>query len=108
MKADVADGREQVKKARADLAAVQSMKECQLAVESFTPESLGDSHVRGGTAAHVKNRMDVLDRVARHCGALTPQQTNDWKWFKEAWDKNAQMRWGQRGAWLSLRQCRGF
>ena len=42
----------------------------------------------GGTKAHVKNRMEVLERVARHCGALSPEQTNDWKWFKEAWDKN--------------------
>ena len=28
-------------------------------------------------------------RLAIHgCGALSPQQTNDWKWFKEAWDKS--------------------
>ena len=42
----------------------------------------------GGTAAHAKNRMEVLERVRRQCGALSPQQTNDWKWFKEAWDQN--------------------
>ena len=28
--------------------------------------------------------MEVLERVARQCGALSPEQTNDWKWFKEA------------------------
>eukprot|EP00974_Lingulodinium_polyedra_P080832 7830435-Lingulodinium_polyedra.AAC.1 len=32
--------------------------------------------------------MEVLERVARQCGALSPGQTNDWKWFKEAWDQN--------------------
>ena len=32
--------------------------------------------------------MEVLERVARQCGALSPEQTNDWKWFKEAWDRN--------------------
>ena len=32
--------------------------------------------------------MEVLERVARTCGALSPEQTNDWKWFKEAWDQN--------------------
>ena len=32
--------------------------------------------------------MEVLERVARQCGALSPEQTNDWKWFKEAWDQN--------------------
>ena len=42
----------------------------------------------GGTAAHVRNRMEVLERVARQCGALSPEQTNDWKWFKEAWDQH--------------------
>ena len=32
--------------------------------------------------------MEVLERVARQCGALSPEQTNDWRWFKEAWDQN--------------------
>ena len=47
LKAHVADAGEQLKKARQDLAALQSMKECQLAVKSFTPAALGDGHVRG-------------------------------------------------------------
>eukprot|EP00974_Lingulodinium_polyedra_P072571 7022657-Lingulodinium_polyedra.AAC.1 len=64
------------------------MKECQLAVKSFTPASLGDGHARGGAVARVKNRMEVLERVARQCGALSREQTNDWKWCKEAWDQN--------------------
>ena len=32
--------------------------------------------------------MEVLERVARQCGALSPEQTNDWKWFEEARDQN--------------------
>ena len=88
MQADVADACDELKKVRKDFAAMQSLKECQSAVKSFCPSSLGEGHARGGTAAHVKNRMEVLDRVARECGALSPEQTNDWKWFKEAWDQN--------------------
>ena len=42
----------------------------------------------GGTVAHVRNRMEVLERVARQCGALSPEQTDDWKWFNEAWVQN--------------------
>ena len=91
LKSDVAVACHQLKKVRQDFAAMQSMKACQLAVKSFSPSSLGDGHVRGvggGTAAHVRNRMEVLERVARQCGALSPEQTNDWKWFKDAWDQN--------------------
>ena len=76
-----------VKKARQDLDALRAVRGCQSALKSYTPASLGQGNARGGTATHVKNRMGVLDRVARQCGALSPEQSNDWKWFKEAWDR---------------------
>ena len=84
-----------VKKARQDLDALRAVRGCQSALKSYSPESLGQGNARGGTATHVKNRMGVLDRVARQCGVLSPEQSNDWKWFKEAWDRS---RAADRGA----------
>ena len=48
LKADVADACDELKKVRKDFAAMQSMKECQSAVKSFCPSSLGEGHARGG------------------------------------------------------------
>ena len=57
--------------------------------EELQPGVLGPwQQAGGGTKAQAKNRMEVLERVARTCGALSPEQTNDWKWFKDAWDQN--------------------
>ena len=41
---------------------------------------------RVGGAAAKKNRLEVLDRLARLGQGLSPAQKNDFKWFKEAWD----------------------
>ena len=88
VEADVDDVCKQLKKVRQNLAAMESLKECQEAMKSFSPASLGHGNKRGGTKAQAKIRMEVLERVARTCGALSPEQTNDWKWFKDAWDQN--------------------
>ena len=52
------------------------MKDCQAAVKSFSPSSLGQGH---GRESHGS---------ARARGPEFREQTNDWKWFKEAWDQN--------------------
>ena len=81
VEADVDDACDQLKKVRQNIAAMESLKECQEAMKSFSPASLGHGNKRGGTKAQAKTRMEVLERVARTCGALSPEQTNDWKWF---------------------------
>ena len=34
-----------------------------------------------------KRRRDVLDRLLRSCGGLSPAQKNEFTWWKDAWDK---------------------
>ena len=36
---------------------------------------------------HHKNRMQVLERLRLRLQPLTPEQQNDWEWFKPRWDK---------------------
>ena len=33
-----------------------------------------------------KRRHDVLDRLVRSCGGLSPAQKNEFTWWKDAWD----------------------
>ena len=70
------------------------MKDCQAAVKSFSPSSLGQGHGRGGIAAHVRNRMEVLERVARSSESRPTIGSGS----KRHGIKTAQMRMGQRGA----------
>ena len=41
----------------------------------------------GGNADHVRNRMNVLDRLRLRFPPLSPEQQNDWEWFKKRWDQ---------------------
>ena len=108
VEADVDDVCKQLKKVRQNLAAMESLKECQEAMKSFSPASLGHGNKRGGTKAQAKIRMEVLERVARQCGALSPEQTNDWKWFKDAWDQNRANAHGPEWGLIFAETMQGF
>ena len=56
-------------------------------LRSFETADLGHGHPRGGTADHIRNRMNVLDRVRARAAPLPIEQHNDWQWFKKRWDK---------------------
>ena len=86
LKREAKECQEKVAKARKLLREAQDLAQTQTALKSFTVEMLGHGRLRGGGAAHRNRRLDVLDRIARHGAEFTPQQRNDWKWFKEAWD----------------------
>ena len=76
-----------LKKAKQRIQDIEGAEDSLNELKSFTPASLGQGHARGGGPPHVKLRMEVLDRVARHGGGLTPQQRNNWTLFKQAWDQ---------------------
>ena len=59
---------------------------------------LETKHAIGAVAK--KNRLEVLDRLARLGQGLSPAQRNDFKWFKEAWD--ARMLQGHGDNWPEL------
>ena len=77
---------EKTAKARKQLKDATDMLETQDAMKSFSPDMLGEGRARGGGAQHRARRMELLDRLLRYGAVFTPQQKNDWKWFKDAWD----------------------
>ena len=75
-----------LEQARAELLKASTAVECMNALRSFEVTDLGNGHVAGGTAEHVRNRMNVLDRLRLRFPLLDPEQQNDWEWFKQRWD----------------------
>ena len=63
------------------------MLEVQHTIKRFSLKSLGDEQKQIGGAKCRKQRCSVLDRFARLGTQLSPEQKNDWDWFKEAWDE---------------------
>ena len=55
-------------------------------MKSFRLGFLGDGLRACGGASGRKRREEVLDRLSRLGTGLSPQQRNDWAWFKEAWE----------------------
>jgi hypothetical protein len=55
-------------------------------MKKFTPEVLGDgAKGKQAVAKAKKARSDVLDRLAHLGVGLTPEQRNDFLWFKTSW-----------------------
>jgi hypothetical protein len=48
---------------------------------------LGKGRSRNGGLAFRARRLEIMDRSLTQ-GKLTTQENNDWKWFKDAWDKH--------------------
>ena len=74
-------------KQQLDLHRASTAAECREALKSFDDCDLGQGHPTGGTAAHAKNRLSVLDRIRLRGKPLPPEQANDWEWFCRHWDK---------------------
>ena len=68
------------------LAELTKVLESSGAKKRFTPACFGRGQTRSGGVAARKARFEVLDRLARLGAGLSPEQGNDWAWFKSAWD----------------------
>ena len=77
----------ELQKKKAKLLDVEQMLEVQHSIKRFSLKSLGDEQKKSGGAKCRKQRCSVLDRFARLGTQLSPEQKNDWDWFKEAWDE---------------------
>ena len=64
----------------------EAVLEAKHAIKQYSLEELGKGRRRGGGVAAKKRRWEVLDRLARLGQGLSPEQRNDFGWFKEAWD----------------------
>ena len=81
--AAVADLRETKRK----IQEMESIGACRHAIKTFTLEALGEGTDNAGGPKAKKNRLEVLDRLARNRAGLSAGQKNDWPWFEDAWDK---------------------
>ena len=75
-----------LKKRKREIEDAEVVLETKHAIKQYTLQDLGMGQNRVGGAAAKKNRLEVLDRLARLGQGLSPAQKNDFKWFKEAWD----------------------
>ena len=77
----------------------KSLLDCITQVKHFSPEMLGNGKAHGGPKKCRDLRFEVLDRLLAHAAPLSPQQKNDWRWFKEEWDaamvKEHDKSWGE-------------
>ena len=67
------------------------------AMKTYSLVDLGDGRSCGGKASG-KKRHEVLDRLFRSCGGLSPAQKNDFAWWKDAWDKQMLEEYGAEWA----------
>ena len=81
------DEHDRVFTARMALQRASTVVECLQAVKTFDAGDLGQGHQKGGSAEHVRNRMQVLDRLRIRFPPLPATQQNDWDWFKANWTK---------------------
>ena len=77
---------------------MENFRAAKHAINTFTPDALGQGSHNAGGAKAKSRRFEVLDRLARLKAGLSPGQQNDWQWFKESWDpamvREHQDNWG--------------
>ena len=86
MRKAVAETSDVLRKRKQDLLALENILAERTAIKRYAPESLGQGKSRSGGAAARKLRFEVLDRMAKLGSGLSAPQSNDWPWFREAWD----------------------
>ena len=106
-KAEAKEYQNKLNRVRTQLKDAQDLLAAKEALKSYTPETLGEGKARGGGAAFRARRFEVMDRLLTH-GKLTPQQNNDWNWFKDAWDKHMSETHDQQWGHVFAEICQGL
>jgi hypothetical protein len=86
IKSAVADADRELRKKRQAIQDLENATEVKHAMKTFTPELLGQGQKKAGGPRGQRARFDLLDRLANLGAGLSPDQKNDWAWFKSAWD----------------------
>ena len=86
IKASIEDAEKELRQKRQAIQELENTLEANHAMKTFTPELLGQGQKKAGGARGQRARFDVLDRLAHLGAGLSPEQKNDWAWFKGAWD----------------------
>ena len=87
LRREIKDAEATLKKKKELIAEHEQIAEARHVVKNFRLAYLGDGARGCGGAAGRKRRDEVMDRMAKIGSGLSPQQRNDWVWFKEAYDR---------------------
>ena len=88
----------EVKKAKRQLAELESARQCKYACKSFDVDDLGAGDAKAGGAKARQLRHEVLDRLSHLNQGLSPAQRNDFAWWKDAWDEAMVAQYQERWA----------
>ncbi len=86
---------------RKRLLEASTLVECRQALKRYELIDLGAGHPKGGSKTHVRNRMEVMERIMRKGDPLPPDLANDWEWFKRKYDLHGARRMRIPQAWAA-------
>jgi hypothetical protein len=77
----------ELKRTKTKIQEMENLRVAKHAIKTYTLEALGQGATTKADQNKAKrNRMDVLDRLAKLRPGLSAGQRNDWEWFQQAWD----------------------
>ena len=100
LRQEIKDAEKLLKKRKDQIAEQEQIAEARHVVKMFRLDFLGDGQRGCGGAAGRKRREEVLERMAQIGSGLSPQQRNDWVWFREAWERKMHEEHGDE--WVKL------
>ena len=83
---DLLEQQDKLRERKLELLRASTLVECSKALKSWDLDDLGQGHTSGGSRAHAKNRVAILERVRARSKPLPPDLANDWSWFLKHWD----------------------
>ena len=83
---DLLEQQDKLRERKLELLRASTLVECAKALKSWDLDDLGQGHASGGSRAHAKNRVAILERVRARSKPLPPDLANDWSWFLKHWD----------------------
>ena len=86
IKEDIDAAKKELRQKRRAVQELEQVREAAHAMKTVSPEMLGQGQKKAGGARAQKVRFEVLDRLAVAGVGLSPEQRNDWAWFRAAWD----------------------
>ena len=83
---ELKEAKAKLQRARTEQRAAEAVVTAMEEVKVYSLEMLGKGKKKGGVQQHQKARLEVLQRL-RRAAELSPEQTGQWDYFKNAWDR---------------------
>ena len=85
VKRELQEATQKLKKIRKEQREAEAVVAAMEQMRVYSLDMLGQGNKKGGTQAHQKARMQVLQTL-RKAADLSPEQTSIWEYFKTEWD----------------------